>query len=79
MKNIPIFSEFKGCTSQIGPHTLDCLDSLWSSVGCVFEGRNHPRKLSPLRRRIYNNAHPMLVLFIGFKLSTLFSKIEKLH
>jgi len=34
-----------------GPHTDDCLYSLWLRAGCVNEGYDNPRNLSVAQKR----------------------------
>jgi len=36
----------QGCEFYRGPHSLDCLKSIWLEVGCTLEGESSPGKLS---------------------------------
>lgn len=34
------------CVKFHGPHSKECLKTIWSSVGCLLKGTQHPSKLS---------------------------------
>lgn len=46
--DVKIFlTDFPGtCPTYNGPHSVECLKSVWSSVGCLAEGEKYPDKLS---------------------------------
>ena len=44
-----------GCRNFIGPHTLECLETLWYQVGCVGAGLKLPNKLTREEIRTFNN------------------------
>ena len=31
-----------GCTDANGPHSIECLNSVWKLVGCFEEGKEYP-------------------------------------
>jgi len=35
-----------GCTSYRGPHSIECLDSIWKEAMCVEEGEDYPSRLT---------------------------------
>ena len=35
-----------GCIHVRGPHSLDCLTSVWLSVGCLQEGYSFPENMT---------------------------------
>lgn len=35
------------CTGYYGPHSLECLKTIWTMVGCDARGTGYPPKLSP--------------------------------
>lgn len=34
------------CPTYYGPHSMDCLKTLWGMVKCLPEGHEYPRKLA---------------------------------
>ena len=46
-KTVLFFTVFpQHCVSYVGPHSTQCLTSLWKSAGCVKTGLRYPGKLT---------------------------------
>ncbi|XP_077971333.1 uncharacterized protein LOC120346548 [Styela clava] len=43
------------CTKYSGPHSVNCLKTIWTKVGCLEKGSKHPDKLSPAEKNRLNS------------------------
>ena len=50
-----------GCTNFEGPHSLQCLQSVWVNVGCFEEGIGYPKSLESLEINGYDRLNLKLV------------------
>ncbi|XP_078487534.1 uncharacterized protein LOC144745379 [Ciona intestinalis] len=41
-----------GCGSHTGPHSVECLTTIWESNGCLSEGTNAPIKLNTAEKEV---------------------------
>ncbi|XP_078486406.1 uncharacterized protein LOC144744913 [Ciona intestinalis] len=41
-----------GCGSHAGPHSVECLTTIWESNGCLSEGTNAPIKLNTAEKEV---------------------------
>ena len=49
------FTDFPtGCTTYVGPHSLQCYQSIWANVGCLDAGYKSPANLSDSENKVLN-------------------------
>ena len=54
----------EGCSSFIGPHSTQCLATVWLKAGCIEEGNRFPTKLTPAELLTYSQRDLTYVLCI---------------
>lgn len=59
------------CPTFYGPHSVQCLNTVWLSVGCLPEGENYPQKLSSFQTKPMMSLTYMLVICVKIATCTI--------